>query len=143
MFNKEEYRKKYRQEHKKHKKEYDDKYRQIYKEKIKKYLQTHKEQTKKQRRKYHMTMDYKFSYYQTNAKIKGFTFNITLNEFSKLLSQPCHYCGGEGYGLDRIDSSIGYLEGNIVPCCSMCNYMKRTYTEDEFIEQCVKIANYF
>ena len=142
MFNKREYQKKYALKHKKHKKEYDDKYRQTHKEKIKKYIQTHKKQIQERHRKYLSSVEGKYSYYQTNAKNKGFIFNITFNEFSKLLNEPCYYCGGEGHGVDRLDSSIGYLKDNIVSCCSMCNFMKRTYTEDEFIEKCIKIANY-
>ena len=37
--------------------------------------------------------------------------------------RPCTYCGrlpekGKLWGLDRIDSSIGHMPGNIVPACS-------------------------
>ena len=37
--------------------------------------------------------------------------------------RPCAYCGrypvgGKVWGLDRIDSSIGHVPGNLVPCCS-------------------------
>ena len=37
--------------------------------------------------------------------------------------RPCAYCGripeqGRVWGLDRIDSSIGHVPGNLVPCCS-------------------------
>lgn len=36
---------------------------------------------------------------------------------------PCAYCGifppeGKVWGLDRIDSVIGHIPGNLVPCCS-------------------------
>jgi hypothetical protein len=36
---------------------------------------------------------------------------------------PCTYCGrlpesGKVWGLDRIDSSVGHIPGNLVPCCS-------------------------
>ena len=37
--------------------------------------------------------------------------------------RPCAYCGripeyGKVWGLDRIDSSLGHIPGNLVPCCS-------------------------
>jgi hypothetical protein len=37
--------------------------------------------------------------------------------------RPCTYCGrvpekGKVWGLDRIDSSLGHIPGNLVPCCS-------------------------
>jgi len=84
----------------------------------------------------------KYKEYRDNAKRRGFIFNITLDEFTKLLNEPCYYCGEKSDGLDRLDSLIGYLIDNIVPCCSMCNFMKQTYTEEEFVNQCMKIANF-
>ncbi len=36
-------------------------------------------------------------------------------------------------GLDRIDNDKGYIEGNIVPCCTICNYAKHSLTYEEFI----------
>lgn len=85
-------------------------------------------------------LKHNFGAYKTNAKAKGLIFAITLNEFMEIVEKPCYYCGGEGYGIDRLDNSMGYLKGNIVSCCSMCNYMKNAYTEEDFISQCIKIA---
>jgi hypothetical protein len=36
--------------------------------------------------------------------------------------RPCTYCGrvpekGKVWGLDRVDSSLGHIPGNLVPCC--------------------------
>jgi hypothetical protein len=51
----------------------------------------------------------------------------------ELLSLPCAYCGEvQATGLDRIDSSIGYLMDNVVPACSTCNKMKNDMTLTEF-----------
>ena len=44
-------------------------------------------------------------------------------------------------GLDRIDSSVGYLETNVYSCCGNCNYMKNNYTYKEFIDKCLLIYN--
>ena len=94
----------------------------------------------KRNKKYNHTLKGKFITYKTGAKRKGLIFELTLDEFSKIISEPCYYCGENGYGIDRLDNSIGYLKINIVPCCSMCNYMKNNYTKNEFINQCIKIV---
>lgn len=45
---------------------------------------------------------------------------------------PCHYCGGKlgkrcpTGGLDRIDNAIGYVKGNVLPCCGVCNMTRGT-----------------
>lgn len=55
------------------------------------------------------------------------------------LEQPCHYCGiapspgGKLNGLDRVDSTQGYLDKNTVPCCATCNSMKGPFTKDVFV----------
>ena len=90
---------------------------------------------------YDKSYKHRFTSYKCSAKVKGLVLGITFDEFMKLANEPCHYCGGEGYGIDRLDNTIGYLKGNIVSCCSMCNYMKQKYTEEDFIKQCIKIAN--
>ena len=95
------------------------------------------------RKNYEQSLKGKFKAYKSNAKVKGLILGITFDEFVKILKKPCHYCGEKGYGIDRIDSSIGYLKDNIVSCCSMCNYMKRAYSEGEFISQCAKIYTHW
>lgn len=52
---------------------------------------------------------------------------MTLEDFSGLLQQPCHYCGeSDSFGVDRINSRIGYNIENSVSCCSFCNKIKNT-----------------
>ena len=77
-----------------------------------------------------------FGIYRTNARRKGLPFSLTLNAFRKIVSQPCHYCGSvqSPSGVDRLDNSLGYAEGNTVPCCPKCNYAKRNMSVSEFIE---------
>jgi hypothetical protein len=35
-------------------------------------------------------------------------------------------------GIDRIDSKLGYVEGNVVSCCKICNSAKGDLTLAEF-----------
>jgi hypothetical protein len=91
----------------------------------------------------------RFSEYKTNAKRRNLVFNVSIDEFKVITSKKCKYCGkysgsynGEPFcGLDRLNSKIGYIIGNVVPCCPMCNYMKHLSTSNEFIDQVVTIYN--
>jgi len=35
-------------------------------------------------------------------------------------------------GIDRKDNNLGYTPENSLPCCTLCNMMKRTYSYDNF-----------
>lgn len=57
-----------------------------------------------------------------------YSWGLTFDEFVALDAQPCYYCnnflGGKVIrcvGLDRIDPTKGYIPGNVLPCCSVCN----------------------
>jgi hypothetical protein len=95
--------------------------------------------------------------YRTQSKERKLEFNIDYEHFIKLTSGDCFYCGeppsristtnnnleGEYIfnGIDRVDNNKGYIEGNIVSCCKVCNYMKRTMTKEEFLSMCEKVYN--
>jgi hypothetical protein len=85
-----------------------------------------------------------FSAYRNGARIRNIEFSLTYKIFLRLWQYPCFYCGSEieNIGLDRVDNSQGYTKDNIVPCCTTCNFMKRTMGVDEFISHCRKIAYY-
>jgi len=87
------------------------------------------------------TSFYRYECYKRNAKKRGVLFNIPIEEFKKYWGKPCSYCGSEilTIGLDRVDSSVGYVEGNIVPCCELCNWMKRELPLTIFLEHIEKI----
>ena len=84
-----------------------------------------------------------------NSARRGHPFNMTVEQFGELMSQPCHYCGGDPAtrqdysnrpfhkglrnGIDRVDNSVGYVEGNCVPCCKDCNFSKRTRSVTDFL----------
>ncbi len=85
-------------------------------------------------------------------------FDLSLEFFEKITKKDCFYCGASPYqviknsfnngdyiynGIDRIDSSLGYREDNVVPCCGICNYMKRTMNHKEFLDHVEKIYNHF
>ena len=94
------------------------------------------------REAYKTTLRAKYLSYKGGALRRGLGFLISEEAFSAFWQQPCVYCGAEilTVGLDRVDSDRGYIEGNIVPCCTACNYSKRTYTAKEYIERCHRVA---
>jgi hypothetical protein len=124
------------------------------------YLQANAEQAKKWRdnnpeKKIEFNESRRNSYesqydvYTRSANLKQLEFAISLEEFKDIVNKPCHYCGilrdrgtEQFNGIDRIDSSIGYLVGNCVSCCPMCNYMKNTMSGDVFIRRIHHILTY-
>ena len=96
--------------------------------------------------------------YRRRAKKKKLPFILSGEQFWELTQSNCYYCNGEpsqklsaiktGYkwieefiynGLDRVDSSKGYIISNIVPCCKKCNYAKNDMSQKEFFEHLQKI----
>jgi len=86
--------------------------------------------------------------YKSNAKRRGFGWFLSEEEFDKLTSSCCHYCGvppstlreDKGNygsylynGIDRIENTGDYQISNTVSCCKECNYAKRDMTYDQFV----------
>jgi hypothetical protein len=97
--------------------------------------------------------------YKRGAKVRGFTFLLSKEEFYSLTQKECHYCGAPPAqvrkarvvgklssfiynGIDRKDSSIGYETTNCVPCCWECNKMKSDTPYDKFIAKIKQILNH-
>jgi len=95
--------------------------------------------------------------YKTTAKRRNIDFDITIEEFKKIVLSNCVYCGSEpsnyhlrtrGFGsfryngIDRVDNSRGYIKGNVVPCCKRCNYMKHSMDRNDFLSHVEKIAKH-
>lgn len=81
----------------------------------------------------------KYTQYKSNAKRRNLEFLIPFNEFEKLVSSSCIYCNGNGGGIDRWNNEIGYTLENSVPCCTICNRMKLTWTPLQFLSHCKKV----
>jgi len=73
-----------------------------------------------------------FASTRTGAKDRGIDFALTIQEYADLISKPCHYCGAEHDGIDRVDSKLGYHRTNVVPCCYPCNKAKSNKSIEEF-----------
>ena len=85
----------------------------------------------------------KFIYESKNRNINN---TISKETYELLISLPCTYCKNNfvngSRGIDRIDSTIGYIYGNITPCCYTCNVMKNILSQEEFFKHLKKIYNF-
>ena len=86
-----------------------------------------------------------YSNYKSKCNKKKWKFDLSFNEFKDLVLKECWYCGlkpnnhrklkigPKSYsrenlsGIDRIDSTIGYIVNNCRPCCEGCNLAKRNF----------------
>lgn len=107
----------------------------------------HPERSRATSKKSHLKLETKFSCLKSEAKRRKLEVTITLEQYKILVTNPCFYCGGTlplgGGGLDRIDSKIGYVQGNVRPCCTQCNIAKSFYTETEFKEWVLRLYNHW
>lgn len=97
------------------------------------------------RTKPHTALKRIYKSYQNKAKDRNLEFSISIDFFEKLINSNCHYCGSDKTnimkcknrvyfynGIDRKDSTLGYLVNNCVTCCKKCNTAKLDYSKDEF-----------
>lgn len=85
--------------------------------------------------------------YQSSARQFNREWNLTREDFDRITSSNCYYCGntpgnktkdrnGPYYfvynGIDRQDSNKGYILSNVVPCCVRCNRGKSNMEMREF-----------
>jgi len=98
---------------------------------------------------YHKSPKAMFSLYKKSSKKRNLIFDISIEDFTKLILLPCVYCGTEATqtpslrnGLDRVNNSLGYVLNNVVSCCFKCNQMKGKLTKEEFLNHIRRISDY-
>lgn len=95
------------------------------------------------RKKSSLTPQGRWKQLRDGARRRNLAVTITFDDFQVLWDKRCHYCGRERktHGLDRIDSTIGYIFENIVPCCEQCNWAKGTLSSQDFILLCKLVSS--
>lgn len=89
--------------------------------------------------------------YKAGAETRSINWDVSFEYLADLLILQDFKCALTGYSLDakgrannasldRIDSSQGYIEGNLQWVTSKVNMMKQHYTQSEFIEICCAVA---
>ena len=81
------------------------------------------------------------------VKNRGLTFELTADEYAAFKNACCYLCGlasslTHRNGIDRLDSSHGYVVDNCRTCCTHCNMMKSDFSLEEFVQQCRRILRY-
>lgn len=108
----------------------------------------------------------------SHAKNKGYGWNLSFDYALELIKKDCLYCGNPPSqphnvvsakraknsrmtakqadyqivtnGIDRINSNLGYIIGNVNPCCWICNRAKSDLSLDDFenwINNLIKFRN--
>lgn len=85
--------------------------------------------------------------WKTELTSRHHTTTLTFDQWIAVVTRNCEYCGSPpmprlarhyntttylGNGIDRIDSKKEYDIDNCVPCCTICNRMKRDHSLLEF-----------
>lgn len=87
-----------------------------------------------------------YSQYKCSARKRNYEFDLDLELFKSLILDDCSFCGSppantyrkgarelKYNGIDRSDSTRGYSILNVLTCCKVCNFAKRTMSHEEFI----------
>jgi len=82
---------------------------------------------------------FRFNNARFAAKRHRKDWGLVREEYYALISRPCEYCAGPlpkyAVGLDRVNTKLGYLPGNVVPCCTVCNRVKQDYFSFDEMKQ--------
>lgn len=94
--------------------------------------------------------------YLASSKDRGHEFGLEFETFKTLILSNCVYCGTEPRmtlhryrhtpfrynGIDRIDNGLGYIPGNVVSCCTICNRAKLNLTHGDFMRWAKRLADH-
>jgi hypothetical protein len=108
---------------------------------LKAYINKNIDRIRKYRKEYMDKPRLRFYKMEKRCQQNGMIFELTLENYeNNFYKKPCKYCGQEAKGVDRVDNNKGYLIGNMVPCCWVCNKMKIDHSKEDFIAQCKRIV---
>lgn len=92
------------------------------------------------------SVSYRICALKHSAKKRSISLELTDERLEALMSNECFFCSSLCVhetlnGVDRLDSSVGYTFENSVPCCSVCNYMKKCLDPLTFVKRCIQISS--
>ena len=97
-----------------------------------------------------------YSKYKWRASKKNIQFDLSEQDFNDLILGDCYYCDAVPSslhraelnientlvnGIDRIDNTLGYVYGNVVSCCGVCNTAKSDNSLGDFLSMISRIYN--
>lgn len=96
-----------------------------------------------------------YRHYYNRAKKRQLAWKLSTTLFKQLIYGSCFYCGCQPKirniagkykvrlnGVDRVDSSLGYLVDNVVSCCRWCNNSKSVLSTREWLQHVAKVARH-
>lgn len=112
------------------------------------------EESKRKRDGYSASFNALYESYKRRAAEHEREFNLSQRDFWYLTSQPCIVCAAppsQGKsnnhknpyiynGLDRRDSSKGYVLGNVVSCCGEHNRIKSDHAYEQQFKHCLAVV---
>lgn len=76
-----------------------------------------------------------------NARARQKLLLLTRRHIQDLILRDCHWCGrAMAGGVDRLDSSKGYVSSNVVPACCECNFAKGAMSPEQFVRMAQAVA---
>jgi hypothetical protein len=94
-------------------------------------------------------------HYKKSAKERNLEFFIDEKQFVNITKSKCFYCNDdpsniikEKYdeyiynGIDRVNNLKGYTIDNVVACCEICNKMKCTKSQEDFLQWVERVYNH-
>lgn len=83
-----------------------------------------------------------FKSVQFNAKYTDVPCEINRELVASFREEPCYYCGDDldKYGVDAVDISAGFVEGNVQPCCRVCNSAKKGHHYRDYLRMMCNIG---
>jgi hypothetical protein len=118
---------------------------EFYKQYKKDWRKNHPEKDKE----YNNSFDGRFNGWKSRARERKIKFTLTKEYLLSMNFKKCYYtgidltlesCKYNTISLDRIDSSKGYENGNVVFCCKAINLMKNETDLENFVLLCEKVA---
>lgn len=96
---------------------------------------------------------FKRNAYRNRAIRKGLEFTLTDNDFIRIITSNCVYCGQEAKNetrklrnfnlavltVDRKDNTKGYTLENCVSACKNCNFSKMQFSHHQYLEHIKKV----
>ena len=90
--------------------------------------------------------------YKVNAELRGIEWDVDFDFLADLLINQDFKCALSGWSidamnvqnntasLDRIDSKVGYIDGNVQWVHKMINMCKQQYSQEDFIDMCTAVS---
>lgn len=102
-----------------------------------------------------------YSDYKKKSEYRNIDFNLNIKDFEILVLDKCSYCGIKSSnikqhskkrkiainstllynGIDRVNNELGYINGNVVTACRICNQAKHQMTKTSFLDWIVRVYN--